>query len=292
MSPDPVTRIIRDAYGKKYKLDSHALAPRAIYFPSVREYLSLLTPVADFFRSRSIYIAALLLSIITAVMTIYYYNILVESEQMVLTAQGKVSVLMQRRNDISINLSKAVLDYSTHEREVLTAIVALRTMLSGEKNEGNFFQKEDGSAKLLPKSPVTKSLPGKAATEKLPLFSNPQQVPGSLPELGLPAAFTQGKAMAALAPDTMESLGRLLLAVAEQYPDLKLSANFSSLMAALVEVEKDLATERLKFNDAVNAYTTNIAKFPSNLYAAMFNFPPQSYFEPTNDAKQLVPISY
>ena len=59
-----------------------------------------------------------------------------------------------------------------------------------------------------------------------------------------------------------------------------------------MEVEKDLATERLMYNDAVNVYTTHVAKFPSNLYAWLFDFESKSYFEPTQAAKQLKPIAY
>ncbi|MBW1942798.1 MAG: hypothetical protein JRJ51_08180, partial [Deltaproteobacteria bacterium] len=48
--------------------------------------------------------------------SIYYYNLLVITEQDVLAEKGKVQALLQRRNDISINLSKATFDYSRHER--------------------------------------------------------------------------------------------------------------------------------------------------------------------------------
>jgi len=83
-----------------------------------------------------------------------------------------------------------------------------------------------------------------------------------------------------------------MLAVAEQYPDLKLSDNFNTLMAALVEVEKDLADERIKFNDAVNIYTTNLIRFPLNAYAWIFGFKSRPYFEATADASRFNPIVY
>jgi LemA protein len=89
----------------------------------------------------------------------------------------------------------------------------------------------------------------------------------------------------------MASLSKLM-ALAEQYPDLKLSSNFQSLMAALIEVEKDLATERIKLNDMVNTYTTNVAKFPCNMFAVLYGFPRSPYFEATEEAKAFKLITY
>jgi len=83
-----------------------------------------------------------------------------------------------------------------------------------------------------------------------------------------------------------------LLALAEQYPDLKLSNTFINLMTALIEVEKDLAMERIKYNDAVNVYTTNTAIFPINIFAVIFRFKDKPYFEATQEAQKLKPISY
>ena len=82
------------------------------------------------------------------------------------------------------------------------------------------------------------------------------------------------------------------MAIAEQYPDLKLSTNFESLMAALVEVEKDLATERIKFNNEINIYTTNVVRFPCNIFAHIFGFELKPYFESTNEAKTFKRIEY
>jgi LemA protein len=90
---------------------------------------------------------------------------------------------------------------------------------------------------------------------------------------------------------SLPSLDRLL-AVAEQYPDLKLSSNFDRLMKALIEVEKDLAVERIRYNDMANIYSTNLAKFPINVYAWIFGFETQPYFEATEEAQSFKPIDY
>jgi LemA protein len=99
-----------------------------------------------------------------------------------------------------------------------------------------------------------------------------------------PAALVTGA-------DSLAALDRLL-AVAEQYPDLKLSSNFQSLMTALIDVEKDLAVERIRYNDAANFYTTILYKFPTNFYAWVFGFEDLPYFEATHEAKRFKPIDY
>ncbi len=295
MPSDTVTRIIKSAYGKKYNLDSYALTPKPLYYPVVRDYISRLPSMLYFFRSQGLHIAAVVLTLLVGIMTAYYYNLLVVSEQQVLTAQGKVSVLMQRRNDISINLSKAVLDYSRHERDVFTGVVALRTLLSGGDKAEKAFKKKQGAVE-----PPTAMPPGSSA--KSSIIGDPASVVSAASVLPVSSVLPlssvspvppvpQAKLMG-IDQGSLASLGKQLLAVAEQYPDLKLSVSFGSLMTALIDVEKDLAAERQKFNDAVNTYTTNVIKFPSNIYAALFEFSPQSYFEATQDAKQLVPITY
>ena len=73
-------------------------------------------------------------------------------------------------------------------------------------------------------------------------------------------------------------LGRLL-AVAENYPDLKANANFQELQAQIEGTENRINVERKKFNDATNDYNTYIRSFPNNLFAGMFGFQQKPYFE-------------
>ena len=74
------------------------------------------------------------------------------------------------------------------------------------------------------------------------------------------------------------SLGRLL-AVAENYPDLKANQNFLDLQAQLEGTENRISVERMKFNDEARKYNTHIKKFPTNLFAGFFDFDPMPYFE-------------
>jgi LemA protein len=193
--------------------------------------------------------------------SIYYYNLLVITEQDVLAEKGKVQALLQRRNDISINLSKATFDYSRHERGVFTAVVSLRAILSDKE----------------------------AGRQQLDEIIHGLDVPEKMSSEAIKRGVGGGDSLSALS--ALSALDRLI-AVAEQYPDLKLSANFLNLMTALVDVEKDLATERIKYNDFANVYTTNLAKFPVNFYAWIFGFESEPYFEATDEAKSLKPIKY
>ena len=74
------------------------------------------------------------------------------------------------------------------------------------------------------------------------------------------------------------ALGRLLL-IQENYPDLKANENFRDLQAQLEGTENRIATERMKFNQAVKDYNTNIRRFPDNIIASVFGFEKKGYFE-------------
>lgn len=70
-----------------------------------------------------------------------------------------------------------------------------------------------------------------------------------------------------------------LLAVAENYPDLKADQNFQKLMAELSDLENKIAAARRFFNSATNEYNTAIQQFPANLIAGNFGFTEEEFFE-------------
>ena len=74
------------------------------------------------------------------------------------------------------------------------------------------------------------------------------------------------------------ALARLLL-IQENYPELKANENFRDLQAQLEGTENRIATERMKFNQAVKDYNTSIRKFPDNIIASVFGFEKKGYFE-------------
>lgn len=253
MSSKQMSRIIQSAYGRRYNIDHLQVSSGSQFF------LAKLRSAFYVIRHRWVRCSSMLFLIILAAGTIFYYNLLVTTEQDVLAARGKVNTFLQRRNDISINLSKAVIDYAKHERGVFTAVVSLRSALAkgGEKDP-----------------------------ELEEMFKQLKQQDAG--------AVKAGEAITGVTTPASKDLSPLarLLAVAEQYPDLKLSNTFINLMTALTDIEKDLAQERMKYNDAVNIYTTNMAKFPINIFAALFGFKDKPYFEATEEAQKLKPISY
>ena len=70
-----------------------------------------------------------------------------------------------------------------------------------------------------------------------------------------------------------------LMAISENYRNLKANQNFLDLQAQLEGTENRIAVERRKFNDTARSYNTYIRQFPKNLLAGMFGFFPKPYFE-------------
>lgn len=102
----------------------------------------------------------------------------------------------------------------------------------------------------------------------------------------VPAGDVAGRAQAEGALGA--ALGRLM-AVAEDYPDLKASANFLELQRELSKLENDLQMSRRYYNGAVRNQNTLMQTFPVNLIAGAFGFHPRAYFEISNDAERNAP---
>lgn len=76
------------------------------------------------------------------------------------------------------------------------------------------------------------------------------------------------------------ALSRLLV-VAENYPDLKATANFRDLQAQLEGTENRITVERGRFNAAVQAYNTKIKSLPTVFFAGFLGFQQKPYFQST-----------
>lgn len=75
-----------------------------------------------------------------------------------------------------------------------------------------------------------------------------------------------------------QALGRLLM-LTENYPDLKANQNFLELQAQLEGTENRISVERMRFNETVQVFNSTIRRFPNNMFASMFGFRPNGYFE-------------
>jgi LemA protein len=86
-----------------------------------------------------------------------------------------------------------------------------------------------------------------------------------------------------------QSLGRLL-AVSENYPDLKSNQNFLALQSQLEGTENRIAVARRDYNESVQAYNTRIRTFPDAIGAKLFyGAKPMSTFEATTPNAQTAP---
>ena len=84
-------------------------------------------------------------------------------------------------------------------------------------------------------------------------------------------------------------VGRLI-ALSENYPDLKANENFLNLQGELVETENYLQFARRYYNGSVRDYNTMTATVPSNLVAGTFQFEERSFFQKTSDEAANVPL--
>lgn len=87
------------------------------------------------------------------------------------------------------------------------------------------------------------------------------------------------------------ALGKLL-AITENYPDLKANQNFLELQAQLEGTENRINVARKNFNDVAKAYNTAIRRFPKNILAGMFGFDKRAYFEAAEGAEQAPQVQF
>ena len=71
---------------------------------------------------------------------------------------------------------------------------------------------------------------------------------------------------------TFTQAGRAFFALAENYPELKASENFSQLQRSLNETEEQLSAARRTYNASVTDYNNAVQVFPTNLIAGMMGF--------------------
>lgn len=76
---------------------------------------------------------------------------------------------------------------------------------------------------------------------------------------------------------------KTIMAVSENYPDLKANTNFTDLQNNLKETENKISFSRQFYNDTVTMYNTKIEVFPDNIVASMFNFKAEPLFNVDND---------
>jgi LemA protein len=83
-----------------------------------------------------------------------------------------------------------------------------------------------------------------------------------------------------------------IVAVAENYPELKANTNFLELQSALKELENNIQKSRRFYNGAARDFNTMIAVFPNNLLSGIFGFKKVAFFEATEEEQKNVEIKF
>lgn len=91
--------------------------------------------------------------------------------------------------------------------------------------------------------------------------------------------------------EVSSALGRLL-AITENYPDLKANQNFLELQAQLEGTENRINVARTDFNAAARKYNAAIRRFPKNILAGIFGFEKRPYFEAAEGAEQAPKVEF
>ena len=88
------------------------------------------------------------------------------------------------------------------------------------------------------------------------------------------------------------ALGRLL-ALSENYPQLKSNENFLRLQDELAGTENRIAVERKRYNDTLRDYNTYVQQFPASLFAASMGYKPNSaYFEASEGSRTVPKVNF
>ena len=148
----------------------------------------------------------LLVILLVAVPGIHYWNRLITLYTNTRTAEAQIKVIMQRRKDLSINLTTTLIDFAERERILYQYTIDARHG-TPKKNRALLHE-----------------------LKKTGLVDLSKQ---NLPKPDLAANLVTGK----------------LIALAEAYPDLKLSGNFQKMMDALIATEDKLAERRMFYNE-------------------------------------------
>jgi len=129
----------------------------------------------------------------------------------------------------------------------------------------NYVRTVEGQANF-EKSTLTEIAEARAAVGQIKLQ------PGTVPDEATLAQWEAAQSRLGGA------LGRLL-AVAENYPQLRANEGFLGLQAELAGTENRVAVERRKFNEVAQGYNTAIKKMPAALFAGALGFTPKPYFK-------------
>ncbi len=179
----------------------------------------------------------------------YKFNAFILLREDVLTARGNLQAAIQRRSNLFGNMVKLTLNHAALEHSVFT-------------------QTADVRKEIIKKSKLPDAL-AEQINKALP--------PGALEAIESNPDFSQVLKSLAGDGELGASLGRLL-AVVEQYPDIKSSETYKQMMVSLQEMEDRITDRRVMYNESLRYYNTAISKFPWYLLAELTDFDRLEYY--------------
>ncbi len=166
---------------------------------------------------------------------------------------------------------------------LLGVIGTYNGLISSEENVDKNWAEIDNQlqrrADLIPN--LVSTVKGYAAHEK-EIFESVAEARSKL--IGATGVTAKAEAAGAL----NSALGRLL-AIAENYPNLKADTNFLRLQDELAGTENRISVARTRYNEAVQLFNAKIRRFPGVLFASMLGMEKKPYFEVEDDAVREVP---
>ncbi|HIJ85808.1 MAG: hypothetical protein HW380_1202 [Magnetococcales bacterium] len=199
--------------------------------------------------------------IVFGVTTLYNFNIFITLEEKIISAKGHVEDTMQRRANLFTNLINLTLNQAALEQEVFRHVADVRATMTGQEQAGDKAVAPVGAQ-------VSREGGGEASAS------------------GVGGA---GLAEAMVGMEGVASLSRLM-AVVEQYPEIKSSTTYQKLMDKLVEIEDRIISRRDAYNEDVRVFNTLITSFPWYVLANITGFKRHDYFaiESLSDVDRLM----
>lgn len=96
----------------------------------------------------------------------------------------------------------------------------------------------------------------------------------------------------AVAENQLTGALKSLFAVAENYPELKASDQFTALQSSLSQTEDGIQNARRYYNAVIRDFNTKIQSFPTNILAGMFGFSARQFFETTDSERENVQVKF
>ena len=96
----------------------------------------------------------------------------------------------------------------------------------------------------------------------------------------------------ATADNALAASLKTVFAIAESYPELKASTNFSSLQSELSDIEAKISYARQFYNNTVKTFNSKIVTFPNNLLASLFGFKEEQFFDAEEGVEKPVQVKF